>query len=181
VTAQTGWPADQPLRTTRLLLEPLRVRHANELAPTLDEPALHTYIGGRPATAAELRDRYARQVVGHSADGSELWFNWVLRDRATSQAVGYLQATVVTDHDGPAAEMAWVVAAPFQGSGYATEAAIEGARWLLARGATLLVAHVHPEHRASVAVACAVGMSPTAMVVDGEVRWERRADVISAG
>jgi len=103
MTAPTGWPADQPLRTARLLLEPLSVRHADELAPVLDEPALHTYIGGRPAMAEELRERYAGQVVGHSADGSQLWFNWVLRETATGLAAGYLQASVFTGDDTPVA------------------------------------------------------------------------------
>jgi RimJ/RimL family protein N-acetyltransferase len=33
-------------------------------------------------------------------------------------------------------------------------------------------AHVHPAHTASQSVARAVGMSETATLVDGEVRWQ---------
>jgi len=172
MTAPTGWPVDQALRTARLMLEPLRVEHADELAPVLDEPALHTYIGGQPATAAELRERYARQVVGRSSDGSQLWFNWVLREEDTGQALGYLQASVLTEHNAPVAEVAWVLGVPSQGRGFASEAALEVVRWLLERGSTVIIAHIHPEHRASIGVAKAIGMSPTATVVDGEVRWE---------
>ena len=34
-----------------------------------------------------------------------------------------------------------------------------------------MIAHIHPEHRASQRVARAVGLVPTTQVVDGEVRW----------
>ena len=39
-------------------------------------------------------------------------------------------------------------------------------------GAKQVIAHIHPDHEASVAVARRIGMSPTGEVVDGEVRWE---------
>ena len=47
------------------MLEPLAVDHADELAPVADPP-LHAFTGGAPATAGELRDRYARQAAGRS-------------------------------------------------------------------------------------------------------------------
>jgi hypothetical protein len=37
-----------------------------------------------------------------------------------------------------------------------------------------VVAHVLPEHQASMGVARAIGLAPTDVVVDGEVRWETR-------
>jgi len=43
--------------------------------------------------------------------------------------------------------------------------------WLRNCGVDRLVAHVHPEHRASIGVARALGLTPTATVVDGEIRW----------
>ena len=47
------------------MLEPLRVEHADEMVAVLDDPQLHTYIGGgAPATLDELTATYARQVVG---------------------------------------------------------------------------------------------------------------------
>jgi len=58
------------LQIARLRLEPLRAEHAEELAPVLYDPDLHTFTSGRPATRPELRDRYPRQVHGHSPDGS---------------------------------------------------------------------------------------------------------------
>jgi RimJ/RimL family protein N-acetyltransferase len=160
------------LITDRLALDPLRVADAEELAPLLDDQALHAYIGGRPDTVEELRRRYRRQVAGRSPDGSACWLNWVVRRRDSGAAVGTVQATVTTQDDRAVAEVAWVVAAPHQRRGYAREAAAEMVRWLRQGGVELVVAHADPGHAASIAVARALGLQPTEQVVDGEVRWE---------
>jgi RimJ/RimL family protein N-acetyltransferase len=159
--------AAERLRTARLDLEPLRVEHAAEAARVFDDERLHVFIGGSPATEQELRERYAAQVVGHSADGSETCLNWMLRRRDTGELVGTVQATV----HGTTADLAWVVAVPHQGTRYGQEAALAMAAWLRGRGVVRFTAHVHPEHAASAAVASALGLSPTGTVVDGEIRW----------
>lgn len=115
-----GWPETPLLRSRRLLLEPLRVEHAEEMAPLLHDPQLHRFIGGRPPTLSELRHNYCRQVVGASPDGSQRWLNWILRREATGQGVGTVQATVTPGADEVAAEVAWVIATSSQGQGYAT-------------------------------------------------------------
>ena len=97
--ARTGrltapWPRAEALTTPRLVLEPLRPEHARELAPVLDDPALHAFIGGEPATEAELHARFVRQAEGQSPDGTQGWLNWVARDRATHAPVGTVQATI---------------------------------------------------------------------------------------
>jgi RimJ/RimL family protein N-acetyltransferase len=119
-----------------------------------------------PASEPELRARYARQVAG-PPDGSEVWHNWMLRRREGGELVGTVQATVT----GTAAELAWVVAVPYQGSGYAREGATAVVAWLRQGGVEHFVAHVHPEHVASAAVARALGLAPTDTVVDREIRW----------
>lgn len=161
----------QLLTAPSLDLEPLTVEHADELHRLLDDPALHTFTGGQPADIHELRARYARQVLGRSPDGSQRWLNWVVRDRDTGRAVGTVQATVTTADGRRTAEVAWVVARPHQRRGYAREAARTMAAWLRAHGVQELVAHVHPDHTASAAVARTLGLGPTGTVVDGEVRW----------
>jgi RimJ/RimL family protein N-acetyltransferase len=165
-----GWA--QPLEGDRLVLEPLRVAHADEMAAVLDDPALHTFIGGEPATHEQLRSRYANQVVGHSADGSQRWLNWVARDRASGAAVGYVQATVTGPADRLGADVAWVVAVPHQRRGYAREAAKLMTDWLRDQGVDVVTAHVHPDHCASISVADWLGLRPTDTIVDGEVRWQ---------
>ncbi len=67
----SAWPRAAGIETARLILEPLRVDHAAELAAALNDQELHRYIGGQPATVEELRSRFAVQIVGHSPDGAE--------------------------------------------------------------------------------------------------------------
>lgn len=168
----TDFAPPSPLTGRRLRLEPLRTEHADEMAPVLADPELHTFIGGEPATREELRERYSRQSVGHSADGSQLWFNWILR-RDDGQTVGTVQATVTEGEAGPRADVAWVIGSSYQRQGYAREAAGAMVTWLREQGVGEVVAHVHPEHEASAAVARALGLTPTETLVDGEIRWQR--------
>ena len=168
-----GWASSLRLTGKRVDLEPLRIEHADEMGPLLDDPELHSFIGGRPPTPEELRDRYERQVLGRSPDGSQRWLNWVVRRRDNGQAVGTVQATV-SDQDGKmTAEIAWVIVTSQQGHGYAREAAQVMTGWLWDQGAEVVIAHVHPQHAASMAVARAVGLTPTDAVLDGEVRWQK--------
>jgi RimJ/RimL family protein N-acetyltransferase len=171
VTARTTWPRPELIESERLILEPLRVSHADEMAPALNDAGLHTFIGGRPATVAELRDRYAAQVVGQSPDGRQGWLNWILRHRHTGEPVGTVQATLTRDRDRCGAELAWVVAVKHQRRGYAQEAATAMAGWLREHGVAALIAHIDPAHQASMAIATRLGMHATGVTVDGETRW----------
>ncbi len=166
------WGTAPPLEGERLGLEPLRVDDAEEMAPLLDDAAIHAFTGGRPATLGELRERYARQVAGHSPDGSQRWLNWIVRRRSDGQAVGFVQATVGEQDGLLSAEVAWVIAPPYQRRGYAREAAHLMATWLREQHITAIAAHVHPEHHASNAVARSIGLSPTGAYDDGEARWQ---------
>ena len=172
MTVDEDWPDPELLTGDRLVLEPLRADHAEEMAVVLDDPGLHTYIGGVPGTLDELRDRYARQVAGPSAGKPERWLNWIVRRRDDERAIGYVQATITGEAGGPSAEVAWVIGTGDQGRGYAVEAASTAIGWLRAQGVQTFVAHVHPEHLASIAVARRVGLHATDRVVDGEIRWE---------
>ena len=162
---------DRGWATERLDLEPLAVAHATELAPLLDDPSLHEFTGGAPLPTAALADRYARLAARRSPDGNQMWGNWVMRVHASGAAAGVVQATLPAGGpaDGPA-EVAWVVARPAQGRGYASEAARSLVAMLRQDGWTV-VAHIHPGHLASQRVARAAGLSPTSDVRDGETRW----------
>ena len=162
---------DQGWRTERLELEPLTVEHAAELAPVLDDAALHEFTGGSPLAPAALATSYARLAERRSPDGRQLWGNWVMRVRGTGLAVGTVQVTLPAG--GPAAgpsEVAWVVGPQAQGRGYAKEAA-SGLVAMLREAGWTVIAHIHPAHLASQRVAGAAGLSPTGEVDDGEVCW----------
>ncbi|WP_042423886.1 GNAT family N-acetyltransferase [Streptacidiphilus anmyonensis] len=164
----------ETIRTDRLTLLPLKVEHAAEMAAVLSDPRLHTFTGGAPDTAQALRDRYERWVAG-SPDPAASWCNWViqLHDAAGSALTGTLQATITEDADrGPTAEIAWVVGTPWQGRGIATEAAQGLVTWLRQHRVHTVVAHIHPDHKASASVATAAGLTPTDQWHDGEIRWQ---------
>ncbi|MFF8617829.1 GNAT family N-acetyltransferase [Streptomyces sp. NPDC015350] len=158
--------------TGRLDLLPLRVAHAEEMADVLSDPALHTFIGGTPDTPQALRSRYRRMTAG-SPDPAVSWLNWVIRLRDTPGLTGTVQATVGPSDHGPVAEIAWVVGTPWQGSGIATEAARGLVDWLGGQRVHTVIAHIHPEHRASAAVATAAGLAPTGEWHEGEIKWHR--------
>jgi len=83
-----------------------------------------------------------------------------------------MQATVSEQHGRLTADVAWVIGTSQQGQGYAHEAAQAMVGWLRLHGVEVVIAHVHPRHQASMAVARAVGLVPTDAIVDGEVRWQ---------
>ena len=151
----------------RIRLDPLRVADAEEMAMVLGAPELYGFIGGQPPTLTELTDQYRRQVVGRSLDGHEEWLNWIVRLEGT--AIGYVQATV---HEGTRAVIAWVIGVPWQGRGYATEAARELVRLLRARGVTRIEAYIVPGHAASEMVAARSGLAATGQIdSEGEQQW----------
>lgn len=79
-------PQDVPLTTTRLLLEPLVVAHAQSLYPLLQDERLYSYIPylpQEPPTSVDtLAARYRRLAARHAPDGQHIWLNWAARLRA---------------------------------------------------------------------------------------------------
>ena len=163
----------EPVRSSYVCLDPLRARHAEELAPLLADAALHRFIGGEPPDLDQVRSRFVRQSHGASPDGREVWLNWIVRTGADEHPVGTVQATVIETRLGSVAELAWIIATAYQGHGFAKAAAGLMARWLSQHDIRQLCAHIHPEHLASQAVAASVGLLPTEDMVNGERRWQR--------
>jgi RimJ/RimL family protein N-acetyltransferase len=169
------WPVVAPMRTPRLRLDPLRVGDAPSMEPLLADPDLYRFTGGAPPTLQQLRERFMNQVFGSSPDGDEGWFNWVVRLRSDSTAVGTVQATAL-DRDFGVVETAWVVGAAHQGQGYATEAVSALCAWLEGFDARELCAFIHPQNLPSQRVAHHVGMAPGCALREGDVRWSVRLD-----
>ena len=139
------------------------------MVAVLGDPALYEFTGGEPPTLEELRARYERQAVGHSPDGSQEWLNWIVRTADDGQVVGFVQATI---RDGQA-DVAWLIGTPWQGRGYATEAARQMLTALEQRAISHITAHIRADHVASAKVAASLGLSPTAELEDGELIWRR--------
>jgi RimJ/RimL family protein N-acetyltransferase len=172
VSRHVPWPVAGEILTARLRLEPLQVSHAEQAFAVLDDVRLHAFTGGSPHSLEELRARYRVQALGQSPDGTQGWLNWMLRRVRDGRLVGSVQATLYRPADGRLeAELAWVVGTGHQGGGYGREGALAMAHWLRAHGVDALVAQIHPGHHASMGIARAVGLAPTDLVSDGEVRW----------
>jgi RimJ/RimL family protein N-acetyltransferase len=125
---------------------------------------------GRPPSRDDLRARYERQSVGHSAEGTEEWHNWIVRRRPRAEAIGYVRATIVDA--GGSADIAWLIGVPWQGRGFAAEAVRALVDWLKRGGVSAITAHVNPDHQASAAVAARSGLEPTDRIDDGERVWQ---------
>ncbi|MEM9042265.1 MAG: GNAT family N-acetyltransferase [Actinomycetota bacterium] len=157
----------QTVWTSRLLLEPLRVEHAEEMVAVLADDSLYEFTGGSAPTIEQLTARYRRQVAGSDRD-DESWLNWIVRRIDTSQAAGFVQATVV----GDAADVAWLVATTQQRQGVAREAAGMMLTWLASHGVSRCRAHIAPDHVASARVAEVLGLTRSGDTDDaGEEVW----------
>ena len=164
------------LETVRLRLTPVGEADAEELAVVLGDPRLHEFIGGSPLRVTELRAQYRRWNAGPASPG-ERWLNWVLRRRDTGEAVGTVQATVTTRADGGlAAQVAWVIGLPWQGSGFAAESATALVTWLTGLGVAEVTACINPGHRGSERVAERAGLRPTTESADGERVWRLQSE-----
>ena len=160
----------EPIGTSRLILLPLRPEHSEEMAGVLADPALHAFTGGAPLTLTENRARFGRMLAG-SPDPAVSWCNWVIQVRDPACLAGTVQATIAGASE-LTAEVAWVVGTPWQGRGIATEAAQALVAWLGRRQVRAVIAHIHPGHVPSAAVAAAAGLCPTDQWQDSERRWE---------
>ena len=140
------------------------------MVEVLGDERLHEFIGGQPAGPDELGARYATLVAG-SSNPAEVWLNWIVRRRADRRAIGTVQATVGIGGHGRSALVAWVIGVPWQGQGFASEAAQALVDWLSSQGIDEIAAHINPQHHASAAVATRAGLQRTGEQVDGEEVW----------
>jgi RimJ/RimL family protein N-acetyltransferase len=131
---QTSSADTQRLRSERLDLEPVRVAHADEAWPHLDDERMWTYFPAlRPPTLERLREIYARRERGYThADGAQVWGNWIARERATGRVVGDVQATIYPQRR--VAYIAYGIYVEHQRRGLALEAA------------RALIDHLHDAH-----------------------------------
>jgi len=106
------------LYTDALTLEPQVAAHADEMFQVLSDPAIYEYENAPPASVEWLRNRFSKLEARQSADGQELWLNWVIR-LPSGELIGYVQATVFPDHQ---ATVAYELASPHWGKGLARRA-----------------------------------------------------------
>jgi RimJ/RimL family protein N-acetyltransferase len=158
------------ITTERLVLVPLAAEDADELCDVLDDDRLHEFIGGRPSSRLELHDRFVLLSAGSPRAG-ETWLNWVVRKRMDSQAVGTVQTTIRTVEGRTVARLGWMIGVDWQNQGFASEAAVALVQWVRRQSVDEIGANIHPDHRASEAVALRAGFTQTEEEFEGERVW----------
>ncbi len=156
------------LKTDRLICEPLCAAHASLLFDEFRNATLYKYIPQDPPTDVEsLEARYRRLAAEpRSADGSELWLNWAMRERDAASFVGTLEATVMPDQS---AFIAYFVFESCQRRGFARE----GVAALLDHlfddhGVSVVVAEIDTRNVASIALVTALGFERAAHTVGAD-------------
>lgn len=151
-------PVDDALRTARLVLVPVTAADADEMAAIFADERVYQFTGGEPGTVESLRQTLG-QLAENRAAGTAAQPNWVVRRLVDGAAIGMLQA--VLSRGSQAAEVSWLVGVPWQGQGFASEAAIAVVAWLEAGGVEQVTAWIRPDHHASESVAMRAGLLVT--------------------
>ncbi len=160
-----------PLATPRLHLEPIAARHAEEMFEILQDPRIYDFIPDpMPGSGAALHERYTRLARGTSADGTQRWLNWIVRDARSGQCMGYVQATVLED---ASAFFAYVFAPRWWGAGYAAEAARAAMDFLRGAGVAQLLASVDARNDRSIRLLVRLGFAQRRVETeDGDLYFE---------
>lgn len=109
------------IETSRLILEPLRVEHAELCFGHLADPELYVYVPQNPPASIEkLAERYRHILT--NAPANQIWLNWFGRAKKDDAFVCSVQATI--DIAERSAMLAYQTFAPNRQQGLAREACI---------------------------------------------------------
>jgi ribosomal-protein-alanine N-acetyltransferase len=112
--------SDPEFATRRLILEPLRLDHAELCMDSLTDTNLYTYVPQMPPVdVGELKLRFSELLRG-SGSPDESWLNWFGRVPSSGQYVCSVQATV--SKSKRMSYLAYQTFATFRGQGFAKEA-----------------------------------------------------------
>jgi len=152
------------LETDRLILRPHRPSDLDECAAMWSDPAVTRYISSRTFSREEAWARLLR-YAGHWQ-----WLNygfWAIEVKGAGLFAGELgfadfQREVVPRIEFP--EAGWVLASPYHGRGYGTEAVGAVLRWADARWSSTTCL-IHPDNLPSLQLAAKCGYGESARTV----------------
>jgi RimJ/RimL family protein N-acetyltransferase len=151
------------LETARLRLREIVPEDLDFLADLLGDPDVMRFYPNtldRAGTARWLE----RQLGRYERDGHGFW---IVEDRKAGQSVGQVGLLNQQLDDGIHPEVAYLIHAPYQRQGYATEAALAVRDHAFqALDKSYVVSFIRPENRPSRKVARKLGMKP-----EGVIRW----------
>jgi [ribosomal protein S5]-alanine N-acetyltransferase len=158
------------LQTSRLVLEPLAEHHADVMFGVLSDPTIYEHLDYEaPPSLEHLQGVYRKLAVGRSPDGEEGWLNWVVMHPQRGP-IGVVQSTVMPTQC--AAWVAYVLAQPHRGFGFAREAAAAMVDHLIeALGVTTLLAMIEDANEPSRRLLLRLDFA--AADADQQARWGR--------
>lgn len=160
------------LHTPRLVLEVLNVEHAETMVEVLSSPEIYRFIDDTPPTQDFLYWRYRKQ--SDNWEGRPVsWHNWIITDKKTGDAMGYVQATIY--HSRRTAELGWVVAPKYAGQGFASEAARRVMAEMIGWKDLCLLCTIDSRNIASQHLAQALGFTLVEPTPQQAQRWELEA------
>ncbi|RZA01833.1 MAG: N-acetyltransferase [Proteobacteria bacterium] len=143
------------LKTERLVLEPIKLAHADGLALALAHPHLYDFIRGEPPTASEMAHRIESWLPCISPKGDELWLNWAARRRDSGELIGHFQGGFRSPTES---YVAYTVALTQQRQGFAREALAAIIEFMkTSLGVSLVKAWVDTRNQASIALLSRLG------------------------
>lgn len=101
-------PSPITLRGRHVVLEPLRLEHAAELWPAIDDDDAWTHAGWRPRSVADT-ERYMREALDRQVAGEHL--PWLTRRCSDGQVIGTTRYGAI-DRPNRSVEIGWTVVAP---------------------------------------------------------------------
>lgn len=106
----------------RLVFEPITQNHAQELAQVLCDSRVYLHVDdGIAPTFNELQEPFSLRESGpplHRQD--EIWVDYIVRIKASQQAIGRVEATVIEHR----AEVAYLFGAAYWSKGYGSESLV---------------------------------------------------------
>jgi [ribosomal protein S5]-alanine N-acetyltransferase len=141
------------LETARLKLRAFTINDWEPYAGMYADVSFVRYLGGKLLSTEEAWENIAI-ILGH---WTLLGYGiWALESKATGQLIG--RAGLLNLPGWPDVEVCWALSPRFWGNGYATEAAGASIAWAFEEaGLHRLISLIHPENRASDAVALRLG------------------------
>jgi ribosomal-protein-alanine N-acetyltransferase len=141
------------LETARLKLRAFTLDDLGPYAEMYADESFVRYLEGKPLSKDEAWESMAI-ILGH---WDLLGYGiWALECKATGQLIG--RAGLLHLPGWPGVEVCWALSPRFRGKGYATEAGQASVLWAFQEaGLDRLISLIHPENKASEAVALRLG------------------------
>jgi ribosomal-protein-alanine N-acetyltransferase len=147
---------DLPLKTKRLILEPIVIDHASPMLEILKDAALYDFIPHDPPTLESLTERYAKWEKRISPDGNEIWLNWAARLKDTNQFVGHFQSGIQKNKES---KVAYTIGVSYQRKGLAFEGLNRVCEFLIQQLDVVKIrAWIDTRNEASLALVTKLGM-----------------------